>query len=241
MIGLAVTLGGVLIGVMGWFMLRRSGSGWRIGRLLSAAPQRSLADAADMARRGEEAYVRLHGRIDADEEFPGDDDKPIVFRRRRLQRRTGRSAWQTFDDERLAVPFGLLERGQRVAVDTDALGDGLVVVPRISSGTAADLTPDAAAAPIPEMRDDTLVRLRIEQVSAVDHGTASGVPRLGSEGETVLGPGLGRPLILTTLELGEAMRILAADQRRSLLVASGLLVATPIVTLVGIVLILLAP
>jgi len=209
-----------------------------VGRTLSAAPERSLVEAAAMAARGEVAYVRVHGRIDSDEEFPGDDDKPLVFRRRRLQRReqrlVGGSDWRTFDDERLAVPFRLTQRGERVDVDVDALADGLVVVPRISIGVAADLPPDAAIRAVPEMASQTQVRLRIEQVSAVDHASACGVPRLTATGETVLGPGRGRPLILTTLELDEAMRVLGSEQRGSLRVAAGLLAVGAVVVAGGL-------
>jgi hypothetical protein len=238
MMGLTVTLVGVVIGVAGWASLRRVGTGWRIGRLLSAAPQRSLGDAIALADRGEQAYIRLHGRIDSDEEFPGDDDKPLVFRRRRLQRQvrrwTGGSDWQTIDDERLAVPFRLSERGEHVAIDVAALGDGLVVVPRVSLGVAADLPPGGSNGPLPLLPPEMPVSMRLEQVSAVDHGTACGVPRLSASGETVLGPGFGRPLILTTLDSDEAMRILGAGQRTSLLLASGLLLVAPVLVVTGL-------
>lgn len=238
MIGLSIALAGLVIGIVGWASLRRSGAAWRIGRLLAAAPQRGLDEAEALASRGEQAYVRVHGRIDSGEEFPGDDDRPLVFRRRRLQRQvrrwTGRSDWQTIDDERLAVPFHLAERGGRVAIDVAALGDALVVVPRISMGVAADLTPEAVSGPLPVLAPETPVTLRIEQVSAIDHGTACGVPQLSPAGETVLGPGLGRPLILTTLDVDEAMRVLGAEQRTSLLVATALLLATPIVIVTGL-------
>ena len=213
--------------VGGWASLRRSGRGWRVGRLLSAAPEHSLAEATAVATRREDTYVRLHARIDSDEEFPGDDDEPLVFRRRRLQRRVprpiGSGGWQTFDDERLAVPFRLTQRDQRVAIEVDALADGLVVVPRVSIGVVADLSGEAAVGGLSELAPQTPVRLRLEQISTVDHATACGVPRLAITGETVLGPGRGRPLILTTLELDEAMRVLGSEQRGSLRVAAGLL------------------
>lgn len=239
MIGLLLVLIGIGLGTIGWLLLRRTGSGWRIGRLLAAAPHRSLEEARAIAAAHEPAYVRVHGRVDSDEEFPGDSGKPVVYRRRRLQRRAGQSGWQTFDDERLAVPFVLTERDESVAIDVASLGDGLVVVPRISDGVAADLTADAATAPLPDLAPDALVRLRIEQVSTVDHATAAGVPRLDADGVVRLGAGLGRPLVLTNLDVDEAMRVLAADQRRELLLASGLLVAAPIVVGVGIIALLL--
>lgn len=236
--GLLVTLVGVVLGVAGWASLRRVGTGWRIGRLLSAAPRRSLSEAIALAGRGEQTYIRLHGRIDSDEEFPGDDDKPIVFRRRRLQRqvrrRTGGTDWQAIDDERVAVPFQLSDRGEHVSIDVAALGDGLVVVPRVSLGVAADLPSDGASGPLPVLPPETPVSMRLEQVSAVDHATACGVPRLSPSGETVLGPGVGRPLILTTLDSDEAMRILGAGHRTGLQLATGLLVVAPVVVMTGL-------
>jgi hypothetical protein len=237
-IGLLLVILGLVAGVVGWLLLRRSGTAWRVGRLLAAAPARSLAEAAAAAAAGEDAYVRIHGRIDSDEEFPGEDGKPLVYRRRRLQQRT-RRGWDTFDDERLAVPFRLSQRGERIEIDTEALGDGLIVVPRESEGVAADLTADAVSGALPEIPADTPVRLRVEQISAVDHATAAGVPRRNAAGSVVLGPGLGRPLLLTPLEQDEAMRVLAGDRRSELLVAAGLLAAMPILALLGIVAILI--
>jgi len=238
-IGPVLIVTGLVAGLVGYILLRRSGTGWRVGRLLAGAPERTLAEAVEIARSGETAYIRVHGRIDSDEEFPGDDGKPLVFRRRRLQRRRGRSGWETFDDERLAVPFRLSEKGERVEVETDALGDGLVVVPRESEGVAGDLTAGDVSGELPAIDPETPVRLRIEQVSAVDHGTAAGVPRLDADGATVIGPGMGRPLVLSTLDQDEAMRILAGDHRTELLVASGLLIATPLVIGAGLIMLVL--
>jgi hypothetical protein len=233
MIGLGLLLLGLIMGGVGLWLLKQSGSGWRIGRVLSAAPQVSLEEAAAHARSAEPGYVRIHGRIDSDEEFPSEEDQPLVFRRRQQQRRAG-SEWQTFDDQRLAVRFRLVERGQRIDIETEDLGDGLVVVPRLSIGVAGDLSEEAATAPLPVMARDTPVRLRIDQVSAIEHATATGVPR-EVDGVVTLGSGHGRPLILTTLDPDEAMRVLASDKRTSLLVASGLLVFAPIVAVLGII------
>jgi hypothetical protein len=235
MIGPALLVIGLLCGLLGYLLLRRSGTGWRVGRLLAAAPLRSLTEAAAIAARGDQAYIRLHGRVDSDEEFPGDDGKPIVYRRRRLQQRSGRSGWETFDDERLAVPFGLSEKGERVGIDTDGLGDGLVVVPRESEGVASDVSSDAVSGELPHMAPDTPVRLHIELISSVDHATATGVPLLAEDGSVVLGPGLGRPLVLTTLDTDEAMRLLGGGRRGELLAATALLVAAPLVIGVGLI------
>lgn len=247
MTGMLLIVVGLSCGMAGWLLLRRHGTGWRVGRLLAAAPMRSLAGARDLAVSGEVAYVRVHGRVESAEEFPDENGNPLVYRRRRLQRGRGRAGggpgWQTFDDERLAVPFGLGERGERVAIDVEALGDGLVVVPREAIGVADDVAAvDASASkPIPDMPPDTPVRLLVEQVSAVEHATAAGVPRLDAAEQVVLGPGMGRPLILTTLEVDEAMRVLAAGRRSTLLLATGLLAAAPIIVLAGLATAFLVP
>jgi hypothetical protein len=86
----------------------------------------------------------------------------------------------------------------------------------------------------------TPVRLRIDQVSSVEHATATGVPRLGDDGQPMLSAGLGRPLILSTLDRDAAMRILAAGRRGSVLMATGLLVAGLACLAVAVVALLLA-
>jgi hypothetical protein len=216
---LAATVGAVLL-------LRRSGSGWRIGRLLAAAPERSLADAVAMAERGDGGYVRIAGRVGSDEEFPDEHDNPLVFRRRRLQQEEARG-WRTIGDERDAVPFWLEERGVRVAIDVDAIGDGLVVIPRLAEGQASELEGEVAAglAAVPPV---TRLRLRIEQLSAVEHAWACGVMTRAADGTATMTAGLGRPLVLTPLEPSSAMRVLASESRSSVLLATGLLVAAAV-------------
>jgi len=184
-------------------LLRSFGTRYRVGRLLAAVPRVTIADAIELARHGEPRYIRVDGRIDAAEEFEDADHRPLVFRRTRLQARSGRE-WTTFEDGREVVRFEVREGLDAIGVDGDALGDGLVVVPRESIGTAADLGDRAAAGLAP----DTPVRALIEQVSSVEHAAVLGVPVLDDGGAPGLTAGLGRPLILTTLEQSEAMRIL---------------------------------
>ena len=71
-----------------------------------------------------------------------------------------------------------------------------------------------------DLPPDTPVRLRIEQVSAVEHAIAVGVPRRDTDGGVRMTEGLGRPLIVTTLEPSEAMRILGEGRTTRPLVAA---------------------
>jgi len=234
MIGLVLTIGGTIAFVVGVVLLNRGGPGYRVGRLLSVAPELTLDEAAAVARAGEQRYVRIQGRISSDEEFPDENDKPLVFRRQRLQARTDGRAWRDVDDDRVAVPFGLEARGSFLAIDVDALGEGLIVVPRVAEGTAAELPP-AWADRLPALAGPTPVRLRVDQVSAVEQATAAGVPALGADGAPILGAGLGRPLIVTPLEPAAAMRILASERRGAVRLAAALLVAGLALIAVGLV------
>ena len=83
----AVGLGAL---VAGGLILRTFGGAYRIGRLLATAPVVSVAEANAIAAEGRKAYVRVAGRIDAEDEFEDEHHRPLVFRRVRLQSRTGR-------------------------------------------------------------------------------------------------------------------------------------------------------
>ena len=223
MIPLALVAIGAVALASAVYLLTRSGTGWRVGRLLSAAPVTTLDEAIGLARSGDRRYVRVHGRIASDEEFPDENDRPLVYRRQRLQVQAGH-AWSDLSDERLAVPFGIEDRQSFLGIDVDALGEGLIVVPRVATGTAAELPPGTLTGPVAPP-PGAVVRLRIDQVSAVEHASAAGVPVLAATGGPQLTAGAGRPLIVTTLEPSAAMRVLAAGQRSQIVLAAVLLVA----------------
>ena len=232
--GLVVILAGVAALGGGIAVLRSYGTRFRIGRLLASAPSISVGEALEIARSGPAEYVRVTGRIDSETDFEDVDHRPLVFRLTRLQsRQAGR--WKDFDVVREAVPFEVREGLDGIAVDTAGLDHGLVVVPRESVGVVGDLGDRA-----PDELDDGLpARLVVESVSSVEHATVAGVPALGPDGNPRLAAGLGRPLILTTLEQPEAMRILAEGRPARARVATLLLAAATVLVLAGIVLLIL--
>ena len=193
---------------VGAAVLRSLGPNYRIGRLLAATPTVSIAEARQLAD-GPARYVAVRGRIDAEDEFEDDARRPLVLRRMRIQLGDGRG-WTTADERVEVVDFEIREGLDAIGVDHAALDAGLVVVPRESVGTAAD-APDRVP---PGTRPETRLRLRVEQVSSIEHAVVVGVPRAGPAGAAWMTAGLGRPLILSTLETPEAMRILAAGGPR---------------------------
>ena len=214
---LLLVAAGVLAAVGGVAVLQTFGSRYRVGRLLATTPLVDLAEALSIAADGRPRYVRVDGRIDAEDEFEDINHRPLVFRRTRLEaRRPGR--WVTFEDSRETVPFEIRDGALTIAIDGDAIDTGLVVVPRESVGAAADLADRAPSGALPETR----VRATVEQLSSVDHATALGVPTAGkAPGDPPrLTAGLGRPLILTNLALDEAMRVLAQGTTRPRIAAA---------------------
>ena len=225
---LLVLAGLALLGI-GWILLRSLGGGARVGRILAATPVVPVARALALAEAGTTRYVAVSGRIDAEEEFEDEHHRPLVFRRTRLETRTGKR-WTAIEDGREAVAFEVVDGLDRIAVDADAIDEGLVVVIRESEGTAAEI-PDRIPEGTPPA---TPVRLRLEQLSSVDHAIACGVPVRNAERGVILRAGLGRPLIVTTLEPDEAMRLLAAGRADTTRLVAALLGIGVVATVVGI-------
>lgn len=224
---LLIAAGAVALGA-GVVVLRSFGTGYRIGRLLARTPRIAIDEARSLAESGARRYVRVDGRIDSADEFDDADHRPLVLRRTRFEVRTDRG-WETVEDSREQVPFEIREGTAAIAVDGTDLDAGLVVVPRLSDGVAADLAGRLPAGLSPEAP----LRVRIEQVSSVEHAIVLGVP-VADDGRIRMEAGLGRPLVLTTLDPPEAMRILGRGDTVRARAAAGLLLVGLAFVLAGI-------
>ena len=221
-------IAGLVAFALGIGVLRSFGPRYRVGRLLSSVPQTSVSEAVAGAA-GPARYVRISGRIDAEEEFEDSAHRPLVLRRTRLEVRDGKD-WRLVDERRESVAFEVREGLEGIAIDADSLDDGLVVMPRESVGTAAD-APDHLPA---GFDPSTPVRLRVDQVSSIEHAIVLGVPVVGPDGAVRMTAGLGRPLILSTLESDEAMRVLAGGASRRPLIAALCLGAGLVLLTIGV-------
>ena len=203
-------------------ILRSFGPRYRVGRLLAVVPQRPVAEAIRIAEAGETRYVRIDGRIDSDAEFEDDAHRPLVLRRTTLEWRPAPGggghandrSWRLLTEPSLELaPFVVREGLDEIAVDAATLTAGLIVVPRVSTGKVGDLG-DLGERALEHVTPDAEAQMTVEHVSSVEHATVLGVPVRGADGRTVIGPGMGRPLILTTLERDEAMRVLTGGAAR---------------------------
>ena len=173
-----------------------------MGRLLAATPSVTVAEAVALAA-GPPRYVAVRGRIDAEDDFEDDAHRPLVLRRTRLELRDGR-AWTTVDEH--ARP----SRSRSTRASTRSPSTTTPSTPGSSSCRASRSAPpptSSIACP-PGRRRDRPLRLRVEQVSSVEHAIVLGVPVAEPDGSRAADRRLGRPLVLTTLEHDEAMRVL---------------------------------
>jgi hypothetical protein len=201
---------------------------YRVGLLLSSAPVVTVAEARTLAE-GSPRYVQVAGRIDSETDFEDDAHRPLVFRRTRLQVRSD-GRWVDLDDHRERVPFEVREGLESIAIDDAALDAGLVVVVRESEGTAADV-PDRVPA---GTKPATPVRLRVEQVSSVEHAIVAGVPAIDETGAPRMTNGLGRPLVLATMDRSDALRILAEGRPSRPVVLAAILIAGAGLVAIGV-------
>jgi len=227
---LLLVLGGLLSLAGAFAVLRSFGSRYRVGRLLAATPRISVGEALALARAGRARYVLIRGRIDSDESFEDADHRPLVIRRTTLAARSAGRGWEPFETALEVVPFTVRDGLDEVGIDGHDLDVGLVVVPRESVGQVSDLGDRAPA----ELPGETPARLVVEQVSSVEHASVAGVPVRDESGAVRIAPGLGRPLILTTLEDAEAMRVLATGETARPRLAALLIVAAALMLALGV-------
>ena len=96
---LVLIAAGIVAVAVGSLLLRSYGPRVRVGRLLAVTPSVTIAEAREMASSGARRYVRVDGRLDADEVFPDEHQRPLVYRRRRIEARL-RGGWRVIDEQR---------------------------------------------------------------------------------------------------------------------------------------------
>ncbi len=209
---LVVIAAGLAAIAVGTLLLQTYGPRMRVGRLLAVTPSVGIDEARGLAAAGVRRYVRVEGRLDADDEFPDENERPLVFRRRRLEARRGRG-WRLLEERLETVRFRVGAGLEEIDVDAGALDVGLVTLVRESVGTAAEATAALEPGVRAGLAGSAVVRLRVEQLSSVEHATVLGVPVATPDGRAAITAGTGRPLVVCTLERDEAMRVLAEGDR----------------------------
>jgi len=213
-----VIVGAALI-LFGLLLSRRTDARTRAGQLLAGLSPISPTDALKLAAlRGDAApYLAIKGSIDAAEIFEDENHRPLVYRRERVSI-ADEGGWRVIDTAERSLPFVVSDPSSAISIATADLADGLVVVERRWEGSVAELHAASREYQRPEtaalvaalaVSDPTRgARVGLEQISNLDRATAAGQL---IDGE--LRAGAGRPLVVTTLERAEALRLLGTEGR----------------------------
>jgi len=213
-----VVVGTALI-LFGLLLSRRTDARTRAGQLLAGLSPISPTEALKLAAlRGDAApYLAIKGSIDAPEIFEDENHRPLVYRRERVCI-ADEGGWRVIDTAERSLPFVVSDSSNSISIATADLADGLVVVERRWEGSVAELhaagreyqSPETAALVAALAASDPTrgARVGLEQISNLDRATAAGQL---VDGE--LRAGAGRPLVVTTLERAEALRLLGTEGR----------------------------
>lgn len=245
-----IALIGAALIALGLLLSRRTDVRTRAGQLLAGLSPITPTEALRLAAlRGESSpYLAIKGSIDAPEIFEDEHHRPLVFRRERVSI-ADEAGWRVIDTAERSLPFVISDPSSAIRISTADLADGLVVVERRWEGSVAELhaagreyqSAETAAlvAAIAASDPSRQARVGLEQISNLDRATAAGQL---VDGE--LRAGAGRPLVVTTLERAEALRLLGAEGRGRLVsstVALALLALGLLLLIGGIALALASP
>lgn len=220
-----VALGAALI-ILGAWSTRRGGVRARAARLLGSLSPLTPGEVLQLgARLSAGRYIAVKGGIDASEAFEDENHRPLVYRRERVLLSED-GVWREVDRAVRSLPFSVSDASGSIAIDADALDEGLIVVVRQWEGSVADLhvaqreytnaaTRDLVAT-LAASDPQRPARVALEQISTIDSAIVVGSHRDGRL--TAAG---GRPLVLTTLERSEALRLLGAGGRSALATSLG--------------------
>jgi hypothetical protein len=222
---------GVLLVAFGLLLSRRADERTRAGQLLAGLSPVTPTEALRLAAlRGDSSpYLAIKGSIDAAEIFEDENHRPLVYRRERVSI-ADEGGWRVIDTAERSLPFVVSDPSSSISIATADLADGLVVVERRWEGSVAEL--HAAAREYQQAEAASLVaaiaardpsraaRVSLEQISSLDRATAAGHL---VDGE--LRAGAGRPLVVTTLERAEALRLLGSEGRGRLASSTAALAA----------------
>ena len=245
-----IALIGAALLVIGLLLSRRTDARTRAGQLLAGLSPISPTEALKLAvlRRDSAPYLAIKGSIDAPEIFEDEHHRPLVFRRERVSI-ADEGGWRVIDTAERSLPFVVSDPSNSISIATADLADGLVVVERRWEGSVGELhaaereyqRPETAALVAALATSDPTrgARVGLEQISNLDRATAAGQL---VDGE--LRAGAGRPLVVTTLERADALRLLGGEARGRLVsstLALALLAIGLLLLLGGVALTLASP
>lgn len=237
----AIPLLAILAGIVGIaagaVLVRASGADTATGRRLAGARAIPLGEV--VSRSAEDRLpteaVRLEGRVRCADPIRTADGDRLAARHRDVEVRLPDGTWRRIERLREARVIDLWERTASIRLDLAAVAEPIITIPHVWEGTAAELGPDyrgAVERVVTEAGMPTGARAVTRQVTLVDQLIVLAHVSRGPDGRPRLDlPGGG--MLVSTVDLDTAMRLLAGPNRTPMLVGYAVAVVGLIVALGG--------
>lgn len=205
----------------GLIAIRRSGAEQGIARRLAGARQVRLSELFSMTDLPTRP-VRIAGRIRCPDPILGTRGERLVARHRDVQVRPNGRGWRSIERIRESRGFELWDHGGSLPVDPSQAAEPLVVIPHVWRGSTAELKDAPHLAAVDRLGGGPMpARSFTRTVSVVERLLLLATVVRDEAGAIWLRPPTGG-YVVSTLELDDAMRLLAGPHRRLLLAGYGL-------------------
>jgi hypothetical protein len=236
-IALAMLAAALLFEAAGFLQVRRSGARTTVARRLAGARELPVGDLADLARDPIRP-VRISGRVRCPNPIQTQRDEQLVALHRDVEVLTERGGWRSIERVRESRGFELWDHAGAVTLDAGQAAEPLISIPYLWEGAPAELDDTYRGAVdrlTAEYGNVRAARATTRTINTIDRLLVLAEVERDDAGRVHLRPPAGGYLI-SSLELPDAMRLLAGAGRPRLMVGAALMAAGLAWGLAGVVL-----
>jgi len=212
--------GGLLLG--GFLLARSSGARIALGRRLAGAREHRVGDLADLDPAPGRP-VRVVGRIRCPDPIVTARDDRLVALHRDVEVQLPDGSWRTIERLRITRRFDLWDHDGSLAIDAAEAAEPLVTLPHVWRGSVDELTDEGHVAAVERLRAEgrppVAARSATRMVSVVERLLVLARVDATAPGVVSLRPPPGG-LVISTLDLPDAMRLLGGSGRGRLIAGS---------------------
>jgi len=236
-IALAFLTAALLAAVAGVAEIRRSGARTALARRLAGARELAVGDLDDLPRDPIRP-IRVAGRVRCPTPIQTQRDEQLVALHRDVEVLTARGGWRSIERVRESRGFELWDHAGAVSLDAAQAAEPLITIPYLWEGAPEELD-DTYRPAVERLQveygDVSAARATTRTINTIDRLLVLADLERDEAGRVRLRPPGGGYLI-SSLELSDAMRLLAGPGRRQLMVGAAVIAAGVALALTGIVL-----
>ena len=233
----ALLVAALLAILAGAIQMRRSGARTAVARRLAGARGVAVGE-LDELDADPPRPLRVAGRVRCPNPIRTQRDEQLVALHRDVEVLTARAGWRSIERIRESRGFELWDHAGAISVDAAHAAEPLITIPYVWQGDPAELDETYRAAVdrlAAEHGGVRAARATTRTINTIDRLLVLADVERGAGGRAALAPPRGGYLI-STLELPDAMRLLAGPGRRQLLIGAALAAGGIALALAGAVL-----